>query len=168
MSGTSIGPRGRRGAVFAVFGGVFFAAGVIAGTSATSSYGYDCGSVFSPVPYSASTSVSANLVMLGCEDAIAGRGWMTWIALVLGVVLLVVGVVLLTRGRTVPLSVSGELAELDRLRASGVLSDEEFLSAKARVIGAPTTGAPSGSTDVGSVVAPEAATGETRRSRRDV
>lgn len=153
--------------MYAVLGAVAFACGVIAGTSATSAYGYDCGSVFSPEPYSASTSVAANLVMLGCEDVIASRGWMTWIAMGLGVVLLVVGVVLLGRAATSHTGVAGDLAELDRLRISGALSDDEFLSAKARVLGSSRSAGRRAVSAAGRPVEPDATTGETRRSRRD-
>lgn len=151
--------------MFLVFGLVFGAAGIISGTSGTSAYGYGCGSFFSPVPHTGS-SVSAIMVELGCEDVLAGRGWMTWIALAVGVALLVAGVILLSRPpRPSSGNVTGDLVELDRLRASGVLSDEEFSAAKARVLGTP-----SGRRVVSSAARaaePDAVTGETRRSRRD-
>lgn len=128
----------RQGGWMLLVGGVVLVvAGLVAGLTHLAAYGVDCGSVFSPAGLEAGMGLGDILVDTACHSARNSRRVLTLALLVIGVVCAILGARLVATSRR-PRRAGGvpnELTRLAELHAAGVLTDEEYAAAKARVIG---------------------------------
>ena len=132
------------GAVLLVFGAVLGAIdAVIAFKPVEDYWGQNCGSVLAP-------SIPAATSATTCPGSMEPFIFLAWVLLLVSVTALVVGAVLTalpssrteaSEGAAARASTAGigdQLDKLHSLRISGVLTDEEFIAAKARLIAAPS------------------------------
>ncbi|WP_333811128.1 SHOCT domain-containing protein [Timonella senegalensis] len=136
----------------ALAGGVVLAgAGVIAALTKVSAAGLDCGSVFSPEPWRG-LSLDALYSESLCERALAKRSPVAWTLIVLGVLLMLASffpskktavepAIQARREPEVKRSKSDQMDDLIELKESGALTEEQFQSAKDRILGKPAANA---------------------------
>lgn len=124
--------------IILVLGALLLLAGTLAGTSRIDVVGQDCGSVFSPRTYGAS-SVTAAYVDVVCDNDRSARRTQVIVLLVTGAGAALAGAGRLAgrrRSAAVPTraELTEELVRLHDLRQAGALSDEEYAAAKARLL----------------------------------
>lgn len=139
----------------AVAGAALLGAALVVALASVTAGSVDCGSVISPASTNVGGIWESAFAEVGCGRELAPRrGWAIFL-LIVGLLSLTVGLVLLGRRNgssssdnaptpspnktTSPVSsvhrpISTEIAELARLRDAGVLTPEEFLAAKKRLI----------------------------------
>ena len=144
----------------ALVGGAIFAiAGVILGLTRVTSASLDCGSVFSPEPWSG-IDLASNFAEVLCEDSLGSRGSVVWTLIVVGVLLMLVS--FFPAKKSVPApeplripqvfadvdpkpeakrSKSDQMDDLIELKESGALTEEQFQTAKDRILGKPAANA---------------------------
>ena len=142
MSEINKQPR-RRGWIWLVVIGLLAAiVGIVNGSMKA---GGMCGSVFSPDNHVAelydSITGSYGGGVSQCKSAIAAHAVPTWILIVLGVILVLTGIIVRSIGNnrpsvvTVPApTVASQIEDLSRLKAQGLVSDEEFEAKRAELL----------------------------------